>query len=316
MHLKSSWAVIARGAILMAIAVCAAGQSLSSGRSIADDSEQKPPGPRRPHARRTPAPVALPPDLVIPRYVPGVAPFQSGETLVYEASWEGFAVAEARVALTRNHSEPSRWTGQMWITTSPAADLLYRMRDYFREDFDYTTWRPQSLYILQHEKSRLDTWRATFDDRAHLVTATKTNRAGRAWIRRFTGGEPWGPFSGAMMALSQPLTPGKSYTVDVFSGGNRYVFAFAVLQREPLTTGLGTFSALRIEPSAVWLSENSFRDQAASMTVWVTDDKRHLPLRIESAVFFGVVRADLTQIVEPRSAPGAKPIAVSGAATR
>jgi len=243
-------------------------------------------------------------------------PFQSGETLVYQASWEGFAVADARVTLARNRSHPSWWTGQMWITTSPAADLLYRMRDYFHEDFDYTTWRPQHLYIVQHEKSRLDIWRATFNDPAHMVTAIKTNRAGRTWIRRFSGGEPWGPFSGAMMALSQPLTPGQTYTVDVFSGGNRYVLAFAVRQREPLTTALGTFSALRIEPSAVWLSENSFRDQARSMTVWVTDDKRHLPLRIESAVFFGVVRADLTQIVRPPSSTGAKPISVQGAVAR
>jgi len=316
MHLKSSRALIVRSVILIAVAVSAAGQSLSSAGSIADSSAQKPIGPRKPHAKRTPAPVALPSDLAIPRYVCGVEPFQSGETLVYEASWEGLAVAEARVALTRNHSDPSRWMGQMWVTTSPAADLLYRMRDYFREDFDYTTWRPARLYILQHEKSRLDIWRATFDDQAHLVTATKTNRAGRTWIRRFSGGEPWGPFSGAMMALSQPLTPGKTYAVDVFSGGNRYVFAFAVLQRESLTTELGTFSALRIEPSAVWMSENSFRDQATSMTVWVTDDQRHLPLRIESAVFFGAVRADLKQIVQPHAAPGAKPIVVPGAAAR
>ncbi|MGH7840040.1 MAG: DUF3108 domain-containing protein, partial [Candidatus Binataceae bacterium] len=164
------------------------------------------------------------------------------------------------------------------------------------------------LYIVQHEKSRLDFWRATFDDSAHLVTAVKTNRAGRTWIRRFSGGEPWGPFSGAMMALAQPLTPGATYTVDVFSGGNRYVFAFAVLKREQITTALGSFAALRIEPSAVWLSENSFRSQTSSMTVWVTDDARHLPLRIESAVFFGTVRADLTQILQA-PAGRAQPIA-------
>jgi hypothetical protein len=261
---------------------------------------------------KTPAPIALPSDLDIPRYTPGAEPFQSGETLVYEATWEGIAVAESRVTLIRNRTHPNSWTGQMWITTSPAADLLYRMRDYFREDFDYASWRPSELYILQHEKSRIDTWRATFDDTAGMVTATKTNRVGRTWIRRFSGGMPWGPFSGAMLALSQPLTPGRTYTVDVFGGGTRYVFAFAVLQREQITTALGTLPALRIEPSTVWLSNGSFRNQASSMTVWVTDDRHHLPLRIESAVFFGAVRADLTQVL---SAPSATSGASSSAAS-
>lgn len=306
----------------MALALSVAAQLRSSGATIADHSALQPSANarRKPRAMRTPAPIAIPPDLVIPQYAPGVEPFQSGETLVYEASWEGIAVAETRVSLVRNHAHPSWWTGQMWVTTSPVADVLYRMRDYFREDFDYTTWRPSQLYIVQHEKSRLDVWRATFDDSARLVTATKTNRAGRTWVRRFSGGEPWGPFSGAMMALSQPLRPGKTYTVDVFGGGSRYVFAFAVLKREPLTTGLGTFQALRIEPSAVWLSENSFRNQASSMTVWVTDDAHHLPLRIESAVFFGAVRADLRQILPAPSRPAAatslKPSSVQGPTLR
>ena len=143
---------------------------------------------------------------------------------------------------------------------------------------------------------------ATFDRAHQLVTAVKTNKAGRTSIRRFSGGAPWGPFSGAMMALSQPLTPGHSYTFDIFSGGNRYVFTFAVRRREQITTSLGVFNALRIEPTVVWLSDGSFRSQAHATTLWVTDDPRHLPLRIASAVFIGSVVADLTQVLDGHGA--------------
>jgi hypothetical protein len=278
----------------------------------------------RPRALRTPGPVALPVDVRVPHYEQGVAPFRDGETLVYDASWEGIAAAQARMVIVRNRAHPAWWTGQMWIATSSLADRLYRMRDYFREDFSFQSWLPSDIRILQHEKARRDQWHATFDQPRELITAVKINKQGRTWIRRFSGA-PWGPFSGAMMALSQPLKVGQIYTFDVFSGGNRYVFAFNVVRRERITTGLGTFNSLRIEPSVVWLSEGGFRSQATAMTIWVTDDQKHLPIRIEAAVYIGSVRADLTQASQlpvlvakksyPAPAPSRSPTAVSGPQT-
>jgi hypothetical protein len=116
-------------------------------------------------------------------------------------------------------------------------------------------------------------------------------------VREFSGGEPWGPFSGAMLALSLPLAVGETYTFDVFSGGNRYVFAFTVDKQESLRTSLGTLRALRIMPSIVWLSEGKFRNQVSKTVLWVTDDERHLPLRIEAAAFVGSIRVDLAQVL-------------------
>jgi hypothetical protein len=259
--------------------------------AIASPAPSAKPRPRRPQD-----PIPLPAGLPIPRYRPGAPPFADGETLVYDAAWIGIPAAEARVTLAYSRAHPELWTGQMWITSSKAVDLLYRMRDYFSENFQRESFQPADIYILQHEKKRRDEWRVAFDHGAHLVTSVKRNAHGRIWTRHFSGGDPWGPFSGAMMALSQPLRAGQSYTFDVFSGGNRYVFAFTVVKRERITTALGTFDTLRIEPSVLWLSEGSFRSQARETTVWVTDDARHLPVRIACAVFIGEVVADLVKV--------------------
>ncbi len=253
------------------------------------------------HPKRTPGPIQLPAVLKIPKYSQGPEPFNDGETLVYEASWEGIPAAEARIALAKNRANQEWWTGQMWINTSKVVDPLYRMRDYFREDFRRDSWQPDKIYILQHEKTRQDTWRASFDRPRKLVTALKTNKEGRTWVRKFSGGDPWGPFSGGMMALSQPLKPGENYVFDIFSGGNRYVFGFKVLARESITTGLGTFDTLKIEPSVVWLSQGDFRQDATETLIWVTNDAKHLPVRIESAAYIGLVRADLTQVVKGKA---------------
>ena len=244
----------------------------------------------------TPAPLPLPDNLHIPAYQPGPNPFRDGETLIYQASWLGVPAAEARVVIGRNKLHPEWWTGVMWLNTSEVADLVYPMRDVFKENFDSTSLRPNDITIVQHEKERLDQWRVTFDHADRLVTAIKTSRHGKVTTRRFSGGDPFGPFSGVMMALSQPLKPGDDLTMDVFSGGNRYVFSFKVIDRERLTTALGTFDTLKIEPWVLWLSEGSFRSQSRETTIWVTDDARHLPLRISSEVFFGDVYADLIQV--------------------
>ena len=244
-----------------------------------------------------PPPIPLPADLDIPRYDPGPAPFRDGETLIYEASWVGIPAAEARIVLLKNeHGVPS-WTGKLWLHTSKAVDLLYPMRDYVYEDFNRDNLRPREIHIFQHEKRRRDEWYVHFDDHEHLVTSAKRNAQGRTWVREFTGGQPWGPFSGAMLALSLPLNVGESYTFDVFSGGNRYVLAFNVDHRESINTVLGNLPALRITPSVVWLSEGKFRNQVSQSVLWVSDDEQHLPLRIEAAAFVGSIRVDLAQVL-------------------
>src|SRR5262249_37657917 len=140
------WLTSAVGAPLMHCGeVAASGQSAASATT----------GPI-PRAVRTPKPVALPTNLKIPRYAQGPEPFQDGEVLTFEASWEGIPAANARVVLTHKRRDPTQWKGEMWLNTSKVADVFYRMRDYFHEDFAYATWQPDRIDILQHEKSRLD----------------------------------------------------------------------------------------------------------------------------------------------------------------
>jgi hypothetical protein len=308
MPVKSSRSAFAfRSLALTTVLMLTAVVSFASRRSIAQSAAVPPPsvpGANTVPPRATPTPLALPANLAIPRYRRGAEPFSDGQVLVYDAAWEGIPAGEARISMAHSGPHPGWWTGTMSITSSALIDKLYRMRDYFQEDFVYASWQPVAINILQHEKQRKDRWVATFDRPHQLVTAVKTNKAGRTSTRRFSGGDPWGPFSGAMMALSQPLTPGHSYTFDIFSGGNRYVFTFAVLGREQITTSLGVFNTLRIEPAVVWLSDGSFRSQAHATTLWVSDDPRHLPLRIASAVFIGSLVADLTQVID---GPGPTP---------
>jgi hypothetical protein len=244
-------------------------------------------------------PSTLPKDPVVPTYDHTLQPFRNGETLFYQASWLGISAAKVRISFTQDVSGTS-WIGQMWLTTNKLTDLFYRMRDYAREEISVSSLRPVTIYVEQYEKQRRDRRYINFYDNGHRVVSTRENRVGKRWIRIFNGGSPLGPFSGSMWALSQRLDPGKTFIFDVFCGGSRYIFALAVRERQKITTPQGEFNTLRVEPSILWTSDSNLLGRAGRLTLWITDDNSHLPIRVEAAVFIGFVRLDLSRVDEVR----------------
>ena len=199
------------------------------------------PGPGHKHKHRhlptpAPTPMALPPEIQakVPAYKPGPIPFHDGEELVYQASWVGIPAAQARLQFHKvQKNDQNRWLGEIWIETNAFADLFYKMRDYMKESMADDTLHSSGVYLVQHEKSRLNYYDVTMDRHAQMVTMTKKNHKGTQ-SKEYVASDPWGPISGATMALTQDFAPGKTYAFDVFSGSQRYVFAFVVDRREKI----------------------------------------------------------------------------------
>ena len=253
---------------------------------------------RRHKPAAAPTPLALPADVKVPSYTPRFFPFHDGERLVYEASWLGIPAARGWFELHRNKRDPSLWNVEAWIETNKVVDLVFRMRDYMRERVAVDSLKAQDIYQVQHENRRANEYTITFDDKSDLVVSTKKNHNGTE-THEFISSDPFGPISGAMMALSQDLAPGRRLLFDVFSGTNRYVFDFNVEGKERVVVPVGSYEALKVSPGIVYLSNGKLRTQARETTVWVSADKAHLPLRMEAATFIGTVRADLVQIDGP-----------------
>ncbi len=60
--------------------------------------------------------------------------------------------------------------------------------------------------------------------------------------------------------------------------------------KERITTKMGTFNAIKIVPLLI---EGTIFKGGEKMTVWVSDDENHLPLRIESPILVGSIKVDL-----------------------
>jgi len=247
--------------------------------------------------RPSPTPMALPDDIKakVPDYKLGPLPFHEGEQLIYQASWIGVPAAQAKILFHKKKKDPSRWIPEIWIETNAFADVFYKMRDYMRENIADDTLQSAQLYLVQHENARLNYYTVTFDRPSRMVTMLKENKKGKQ-AKEFIASNPFGPLSGAMMALTQEFAPGKIYAFDVFSGSQRYVFSFEVERRERIRLALGDFDAWRVVPDVLYLSDGNLRSQAHGTVLWISADQRRLPLRIESQAFIGTVRADLIQI--------------------
>jgi Protein of unknown function (DUF3108) len=292
-------ASIAAAALTLLI-IALAGPLRASGPSDSGTPARAQPARRHKHRHLptpVPTPMALPPEVKarVPAYKPGPIPFHDGEQLIYEASWVGIPAAQARIEFHKSRKDPSRWIGETWIQTSPLADVFYKMRDYMRESMANDTLHTSGIYLVQHEKSRLNYYDVTIDRPAQLVTMTKKNKKGTE-SKEYIASDPWGPISGAMMALTQNFEPGKTYAFDVFSGSQRYVFAFVVEKREKIHLSIGDFDAWRVVPDVWYVSDGKLRSEAHGTVLWISADKRHLPLRIEAQAFIGYVRADLIKI--------------------
>ena len=269
-----------------------------------DSSLPAEPAPGHKHKHRhlptpAPTPMALPPEIQakVPAYKPGPIPFHDGEQLVYQASWVGIPAAQARLEFHKvQKNDQNRWLGEIWIETNAFADLFYKMRDYMKESMADDTLHSSGVYLVQHEKSRLNYYDVTIDRHTQMVTMTKRNHKGTQ-SKEYIASDPWGPISGAMMALTQDFAPGKTYAFDVFSGSQRYVFAFVVDRREKIHLDMmGDFDAWKVVPDVWYVSDGELRSEARNTVLWISADQRHLPLRIQAQAYIGYVRADLIKI--------------------
>jgi hypothetical protein len=89
------------------------------------------------------------------------------------------------------------------------------------------------------------------------------------------------------------LPTGKLIQVKIWLDNELYELGFKVLGKEIIKTDLGKFRAIKIQPMVV--ADRIFKD-TDGMKLWVTDDPNHVPLRIESPILVGSIKADIKEM--------------------
>lgn len=163
---------------------------------------------------------------------------------------------------------------QTWI----AADTLYSM--------GYSKKIREGAYFWD-EWVRFDTAKKTF------TGLQKTNGDKLENIAGELPGPVQDIFSAFYFVRAQPLEPGKSFSMDVNSSKNWPLYVTVYPKLETVKVGAGKFECIVVEPSL--RDKGLFVQKGKSLKVWITNDKRRLPVKMEAEVFIGHVSAELEE---------------------
>jgi hypothetical protein len=89
---------------------------------------------------------------------------------------------------------------------------------------------------------------------------------------------------------TQPMKTGTDLSVEVNTSGKDWPMIVKVYGQEKIEVACGKFSCLRIEPL---LKDEGLFETKGRILVWVTDDARHIPVKMRTKIKIGSITAEL-----------------------
>jgi len=84
--------------------------------------------------------------------------------------------------------------------------------------------------------------------------------------------------------------PGDKIPFSMFLDDKVYNLYIKYVGKEQVVTKMGTYNSIKIVPLLI---EGTIFKGGEKMTVWITDDENHLPLRVDSPILVGSIKVDL-----------------------
>lgn len=222
-------------------------------------------------------------------------PFQPGEKLHFLLRWEFVPAGEAilTVAPMAEVDGTQAFHFVMTVKTNSFLDMFYKVRDRVESYVDVDMTRS-----LLYKKKRREKKNKKRD-----VTVTfnwKDNQAQR--IRNGIKKEPIALEPGTFDPLGVfYFVRNSKLDTDVVlersvSDGDRCVIGVGnIIKRETITVPAGTFDTFLIEPDLKDVKGVFEKSDDANIYIWVTADRYHIPVKIQSKVVIGRFMGELTE---------------------
>lgn len=223
-------------------------------------------------------------------------PFAPGERLTYAISWTvvpaGTAVLEVLPVETKNGAPVLRFRGT--AQSNSFVDAFYKVRTSIDSETDFNLSRDLRYHSDQHEGS--------FHKEAVVEFNWDLSRAVRS-IRGETRHElfiwpprAYDPLSMLFYFRTQPLVTGLSFEGPV-TDGKKFVQGRATVGPvETVRTKAGEFRAFRVEPQVSEVGGVFRKSPGAKLTIWISDDERRLPVKVQSEVVVGHFTLELIRV--------------------
>lgn len=234
---------------------------------------------------------------------PKDVPFLHGESLTYSATWMNMSVGEATMTVDTN----ATFEGKPAIHLKGSAksnsgfSLFYSIKDAGESWID-----PVGLYSLgfvsdQNSGNIQDYQKWVIDNERGVANRTRVRRKNGGKVQRGNKDHPMTAThvqdAASMLYFFRAfdLKVGQKLESDVFVSRKVWKLEIEVIGKEKVKVPAGTFDTLKVRPK---VSLNGQVQKKGEMTIWVTDDERKIPVKMQSEIPLGKVNAVLTKIKE------------------
>jgi hypothetical protein len=215
-----------------------------------------------------------------------VVPFRPGEALTYDVSWSDYLTAGSATLTVRDKRASFGSTAYYLIAEGRPTTLLSKLYAvYYKADslVDAYTLFPQRGSVFSQENGRQRMKETRFDQGKR--TATFHMRTATTMTQDQTLPGPTHDGLSALTAMrTLAFAPGASSSFAVSDSGYLYRVTLNVAAKEAVQTGLGSVAAWKVVPA---IRDQKGQPVGRGLAVWISDDARRLPLRIQAQMPVG-----------------------------
>ena len=237
--------------------------------------------------------------------------FVRGEELYYEAEFKKGLLRGANIGEFRFSVRPEQTAAGdplRLVADVVSKGIFTRLAGIHFHEHVESIVEPNQFIVMRTNKldeqgKRVRTSDATFDHEKRKVTWTERdpNQNQPPRITSLDFSEPiQDVLSMIYFVRLQKLEVGKSFDIPVSDSGQVFRMSVAVVERKRINCVLGRVNAIRIEPAM--FGEGRMLRGEGKMSIWITEDSRHLPVWAQLKLNIGTVDIKLKRITYQNTA--------------
>ena len=222
-------------------------------------------------------------------------PFAPGESLTYRLSWGFIGVGQGVLEVEPMAELDGRpaYDFQFHVRTNRYADLLFKVRDRFRSVVEPSLRRTLLYQTRQRHNNATRDVDVTF---TWDPPSVQYSRDGVARAPLPLPGDALDPLAAVFAVRALDLAAGEEFSLLLADGKKHGYTHFKVVPGKKMKSKAGEFPTIMVRPDLSRVNDLFTRRKSTFFKVWLSNDRRKLPIRFVTKVKWGSFRADLISI--------------------
>jgi hypothetical protein len=215
------------------------------------------------------------------------------EVLEYNIEWRLITAGKARLEWSTTQPRPG-WQVRLHVDSLGLVSKLFRVEDDYQASFTPGACL-QSLQLTAHEGRRNRETKITIEPESRKADYLERDLAKNQMVESKQTDVPdciHDVIGGVYFLRTLNLEPGQTVEVPVTDGKKSVMVRVDAQQREDVRTPTGLYKTVRYE---IFLFDGVLYRRPAHLHVWMTDDRRRLPvqIRVRMPITIGTITLQL-----------------------